>query len=304
MSARITWQPSTDADIASYDLEKAASIGGPWSLLANVPHNLAGANWDSANTVFFYLDATGSETTFYRLTAIDALAQRSPVSTPFRAAGTSAGAPALVNSLSIVVGDVGILLDLGFTTIEVWASDDEGGVWTELTLPTLADPDTRIVLVDGATIYNYYDVAGTSARRYRWRFSANGAAPISSYSQHHNGKPMPVAGAQLSVATARFTTLDGRPARRKMIFAVESQTEVGDFSIGQDTLSVESDENGYLQIPLVQGAVVRVAIEGTSIVRTITVPSTPSFNVLQAVADAPDEFTVQTVPPLLTRRSI
>lgn len=401
MSARITWQPSTDADIASYDLERASSVGGPWSLLANILHNLSGPNWDTENTVFFYVDALGTENTYYRLTAIDSAGQRSPVSAPFQAAGAAPIAiPSLVNTIHIVASDVATLLDLGFTTIEVWSSEDQGGTWRELTSATptpatlvsaeaqtlfqvggqslvfqvdngptytvtfdsvipfwtpgqvvgvintvcpnaasfvgnkvvLTSPtagrgssllvisgpaglgfsrsiahgvDGRILLVDGSTFYTYYDVAGHPTARYKWRFSNNGTNPLSRFSLPVDGKSTVLSGVPLSIATARFADVDGSPLRTAVLVASEGAQKIAGYTMGtQATKTFMADEDGMLQIPMVQGSRVRVAVEGTLIVRTFTVPSTPTFDLMQVLSDTPDAFTVQTVAPMLTRRNV
>lgn len=85
MGIKITWQPSTELDIASYNLERTDNLTTPsWALIVNIPHNLVGANYDIPNAVFFYLDSTGDSTKFYRLIAIDTLAQQSVPSAPFQ----------------------------------------------------------------------------------------------------------------------------------------------------------------------------------------------------------------------------
>jgi hypothetical protein len=402
MSARVTWQPSTDADILSYDLERAPSIGGPWSLLLNVLHNpLSGANpyWDVENTQFFYVDSAGTETTYYRLTAIDAVGQRSAVSNPFKAVGaTYAGLPALVGVVTMTVGDVASLLDLGFTTIEVWHSIDDGGTWVEITAPsftpatstsratlntyriggeylrfklsdgveqvvtfdpalpdwtpaqvaskineTVADfasvvsetvvlqtpttgrqssleivsspialdfprsltygKDARLVLVDGSLIYTFYDTASTETSRYKWRFSDNGATPVSVFSKYVLPRSTATTGAALSVGTARFIGMDGRPIQAKLIISALSMPGQGAL-LTSTTMVVEADEQGFAQTPLVVGARILVALEGTGFVREIVVPNQPTFDILTVAGAAPDLFTPQTVPPLLTRRSL
>jgi hypothetical protein len=84
MSIRITWNPSTESDIASYDLNRALGVDGSFSLLINVPHNLVGANFDTVNHVFFYIDSSGTADHYYELIAIDQAANRSVPSTPFK----------------------------------------------------------------------------------------------------------------------------------------------------------------------------------------------------------------------------
>jgi len=99
MGIRITWIPSGEADIASYNLERSDTLTAPdWALLVNVPHNLTGPNYDAVNSVFWYLDATGTLTEFYRLIAIDTVNQLSVPGTPFQAVST---APALPNVVAV-----------------------------------------------------------------------------------------------------------------------------------------------------------------------------------------------------------
>ena len=99
MGIRINWQPSTETDIASYNLERADNLTGAlWSLLVNVPHNLLGPNYDTLTSTFFYLDATGDLTKWYRLISIDTVNQYSVPSMPFQAVTT---APAIPNVVKI-----------------------------------------------------------------------------------------------------------------------------------------------------------------------------------------------------------
>lgn len=82
MAVRVLWTPSEEAGATSYDLEKAAAENGPYVLLANVLHDLEGAAYDG--THFFYDDAAGTATNWYRLILKgDAGAQSGP-GRPFR----------------------------------------------------------------------------------------------------------------------------------------------------------------------------------------------------------------------------
>lgn len=88
MSNRIVWAPSTSPAIASYDVENAAVFTGPWTLTANVVHAIPGPNYDPLSGTFFYDDAVNPGSTWYRVTAIDSLNQRSVPSVAFQTAGT------------------------------------------------------------------------------------------------------------------------------------------------------------------------------------------------------------------------
>lgn len=82
MSAKIVWSPSNNPNIASYDIEKAAVQGGPYTLLINIPHAIPGANYDDLTLSFFYIDSAGTLTNWYRLVAIDTLDNHSAPSAP------------------------------------------------------------------------------------------------------------------------------------------------------------------------------------------------------------------------------
>ena len=310
----------------------------------------------------------------------------------------------MVVQLSILVGNVDDLLDLGFTHVEVWDSEDEGNSFQEITAETAVGPvlvsalplnnfrlggkllrlvidetaelsipfssvtelwtasqvanrinevqaglasvvggkvqvapplagrqysirvsycdgidlgwtagmmvrgkDARIELQTGVFVYPYTDLAGRNSYRYKWRFSANGAPPVSEFSSVVYGKePSSVASGNTSVATARFVGMDGKPLKHKLIISQVSlpQSVSGLFVSSPVPQVVESDDSGFLQLTLVRGTKVRAAIEGTSFVREFTVPNAASFNILQAMSDAPDGFGVQSPLPFLIRWAI
>jgi len=90
MSNRVTWQPSTDGAIFSYVLQSSPNTV-VWSTLDTIldaPRTGANPHYDVANSVFFYTDAAGSATTWYRLAAVDTLAQQSAWSPAFLPIGS------------------------------------------------------------------------------------------------------------------------------------------------------------------------------------------------------------------------
>jgi hypothetical protein len=178
--------------------------------------------------------------------------------------------------------------------------------------------DARLTLSGSTLVYQYTDLGGMNHDLYQWRFSANGANPISDFYP----QPFPMEGLQPAVSTvnttiavAQFVDLEGRPKKARIIIAFdENPTQFGSSSsplpsvaVGQgpQSKSYETDESGFLQVQLIQGLQIRVAIEGTSYVRQITVPSSVStFDLLAAMAAAPDQFTIQTPLPYLIRQHI
>lgn len=165
--------------------------------------------------------------------------------------------------------------------------------------------DVFVPLVADQVLYVYTDLGPSNLLdRYRWRFSANGEAPFSGMSVYQ--KPLPAAANSdnVSLGYAYFVGLDGAPVRGRIIIVEDSPPKVGQVTISSGPMIVEADESGFLQVRLLKGAVIKVAIEGTSVVRTFTVPDVSAFDIMAAVGAATDAFTPATTAPLLTRRSI
>lgn len=165
----------------------------------------------------------------------------------------------------------------------------------------------RPTLVTGTYVYTFPDVAGIATDRYQWRFSANGVNPISAFSKWVYGTSTPlIASNLLSVCAATFIDGAGQPLDTKVIISVLDvpQSIAGFLVSGSKALIYATDENGFMQFTLVRGAKVRAAVENTTFVREFVVPNTATFDLLAVMAAATDTFTIQTVPPLLIRRSI
>jgi hypothetical protein len=164
--------------------------------------------------------------------------------------------------------------------------------------------DVRLPLLASHPLYVYPDLTADKYARYKWRVSSNGNEPIGLFSSVQDGVVPPADPSKISVALARFIDAMGCPQQRSVIVASEAAPTSSGYIVDGNSVSVPSDEEGFLQLPLIRGAKVRIGIEGTSVVRMITVPSAPSFDLIQALSEVPDSFTVMTVPPILTRRSL
>jgi hypothetical protein len=105
MSVTIYWKPNTEADIASYGLQRAnnaSGVPGVFADLATVVHNLVGPNYDAPTNRFFYVDS-GSELSdqrWYRLRSTDLDGNNSLYSDPFQAT-TSAAPPPFTNQVAL-----------------------------------------------------------------------------------------------------------------------------------------------------------------------------------------------------------
>jgi hypothetical protein len=169
-----------------------------------------------------------------------------------------------------------------------------------------AGADARIPLSADSVLYPYYDVAAVASNaRYRWRFSADGLSPFSKFSPWVPPAAPAADPSKISIGYMTFLGLDGSAAKGRLIIAEDHPEMLGGAAVySSQPLLYEADETGFVQAPLLRGAHVRVGIESSTLIRSITVPDAASFDIMQALSTATDMFTVQTVPPLLTRRSL
>lgn len=157
------------------------------------------------------------------------------------------------------------------------------------------------------TSYTFSDPVGKSTDRYRWRFSFDGADPLSEFSSYVPGGDPAVTDTEvMSVCSATLLGADGKPVRRKVIIGtLDSPQSLNGYLVGNDQpLVFEADVDGFVQFSLMRGLNVRVCIEGTSFVREFTVPDAATFDLLTAMSEAADPYTIQAAPELLIRRSV
>jgi hypothetical protein len=182
--------------------------------------------------------------------------------------------------------------------------------------------EARLPLITDHRIYSFTDVAGKGITRYKWRFSGNGVDPISDFSDYVLGSSPPVEGIPLSIGTAMFVGVDGRPLKTRLIVVTDTAPQgivnlvdidpgpnasiiLSHAGVGSEIPTiVDSDNEGFVALRLVQGTKIRVAIEGTSFVREFVVPMVPHFNLLQVMADAPDPFAIQVPAQSIIRRAL
>ena len=117
--------------------------------------------------------------------------------------------PTLNYGILITVGDVDTRLLMGYSAIEVWSSDDECRTWQARTAP-VATPalQAHLPLMPGTYAYSFLDPQGVPTRRYRWRYSANGAAPVTPYFKWVYGTQR-ASNVPVSIGTMRFVGADG-----------------------------------------------------------------------------------------------
>lgn len=214
----------------------------------------------------------------------------------------------VVPSLASVVGSVVRLTSpsTGRTSsIEITYNDASDLGWT--LGQVVYGLSARLFLSGSILIYSFPDQAGSGDDRYKWRFSANGANPISDFSAEVSGQLAPIISASnLSIGMAKFYDQSGQPVKTRILVGIDSnpQSLAGVFVSKGSSLIVDSGDDGFLQVTLMRGAKVRVAIEGTSYIREFIVPNTATFDLLTVMSTAVDPFTVQATIAQLIRRSI
>lgn len=123
MTVKVTWQPSADPSIYSYLLQSSPDAT-TWTLLDTIidaPRTGANPHYDTVNAVFFYNDAAGSASTWYRLAAVDTLAQQSAWSAAFQPTG---GLVPPWETVQQIVSNAALDLGLGNAGTNVMASSD------------------------------------------------------------------------------------------------------------------------------------------------------------------------------------
>jgi hypothetical protein len=106
---RITWLPNADTTTASYNLERAVGLAGPWVVIVNILQDQDVAHYDVATGTLFYQDIAGTPTSFYRIIAIGIDAIPSPPSPPFQANTTGPTTPIAQVKLDHNYGSMGSL---------------------------------------------------------------------------------------------------------------------------------------------------------------------------------------------------
>lgn len=87
MSINIQWSPSSDPQIASYNVQRATSSLGAWATITGVIHDLSGSNYDPTEGSFHYSDTDGQASSWYRIIAIDGIGAESDPTSPFQPGG-------------------------------------------------------------------------------------------------------------------------------------------------------------------------------------------------------------------------
>ena len=153
----------------------------------------------------------------------------------------------------------------------------------------------------GVTTYSYEDRFGLTTNYYRTRYINSLSGNFSDWSEWILGiSGVGVQPANLILGTIKLAEVDGTALANAKVTIVNVYSPViqdGYFIAGRSK-TVSTDGVGQAQITLVRGSTVDVIVEGTTVIRRITVPSAGvSFDLLDPSIQTDDAFGIQ-VPDL------
>lgn len=159
--------------------------------------------------------------------------------------------------------------------------------------------DARMALVLGKERYTFQDLQGKDGYFYRMRFYSTGTQAFSGYTL-----PAPVPRykgllcTDTVVGRVTLVDLDGRPLSgvQVRVFNRKGLFEKSGLLVAGRQLQTITKEDGRAEFQLVRGMEVEVAVDGTSLVRQITVPEDPAegvFNLLDPSIGPDDYFRVK-----------
>lgn len=171
--------------------------------------------------------------------------------------------------------------------------------------------EVRIPLVQGTSIYTFADLRGSSDYWYRTRFFNKDTLAVSDYSlPFTSGYGIGVEYSSLVVGVAELVGLDGKPLtnREVRVHTSFNGTVVDGKTMAGGDVIKRTDSNGRVEFSLVRGQSITVAVPGTTLFRTITVPTDLSvelFNLFDPSLSVSDVFRVN-VPEVISaeRRSL
>lgn len=157
--------------------------------------------------------------------------------------------------------------------------------------------DQHLDLLTGVSTYNYVDMNGTGFGYYRYRLVNLSTGAVSAYSAWFPGPGVSVIPAEVLIeGYANLADLSGSGLEGAKVTIVNVHyplIQSGFFIAGQ-SVSLTTDTSGHVSTNLVRGAQVDVILEGTSIIRRITVPTSgTSFDLLDPTLQVDDPFGIK-----------
>lgn len=170
--------------------------------------------------------------------------------------------------------------------------------------------DLHVDLEPDITSYFFTDKDGEAAFFYKTQFFNTTTLLESTDSPAFQGDTTTqISAANLSTAKVDLVGIDGIALVDQEISFYSQNTflEVEGFQVGlgNPALTITTDNSGHAEVDLVRGALVKVAFQGTSVIREFTVPDAAEFDLLALLASAPDPFKIVDIQfPEAPRRSL
>lgn len=171
--------------------------------------------------------------------------------------------------------------------------------------------DARLNLCEGKSLYQFEDIFGSADYYYKIRFRNSSTGAVSEFSLPHVvGTRLGTAPSNLAIGMADLIQGDGKALINQLVQLRAGFTGalVDGAIMAGTTLSKLTDIKGHVEFTLVRGQKFDVSVPGTSLFRTITVPTDLNVQVFSlfdpSIADE-DIFKVQ-IPEIVIaeRRSL
>ena len=181
-----------------------------------------------------------------------------------------------------------------------------GGEAVALLNLSIEEPDSfafgrgcRPTLSHSHESYVFADLRGDSSYFYRTRYRNRVLGTTSEFSAVSSTQSLGVVAADVVVGRLQLVGMDGKPLSNiaVRVFNRNASQLVGDQLVVGTQQDLVTGVDGVAQTFLVRGMQITVSIEGTDIVRNLTVPIDPAvvlFNLLDPDLSINDAFTVQT----------
>lgn len=168
--------------------------------------------------------------------------------------------------------------------------------------------DTHITLQSGVSVYSFIDNDGEAGYFYKVQFYNTSTNLKSSDSAPFEGGVGTLISAD-KLSTVKVDLVDGRgiasPEQSITFYPMHELLEVEGYQVAMTRapITIRTNNSGHAEISLVRGSRWRVAFEGTSIIRDITIPDAAETDLMMALAAATDPFDIQTllINPALRR---
>lgn len=292
----IVWQRAISEDGTYIDLTAAAATAASLTGTVAQTFNLSGETFIvTIKSVTYTVTFTGTNP----LTITDVVSQCNSV-LPGTPASDESG------KLKLTTSSTGTAetLEIGDGTANSILGFDEGD--------SSVGKATYTSLSGGQTVYSFTDESGDPDYWYRYRFIEDATDGYTDW--HYPGQgyqASPVAVAKLCWGYVKLVDAGGVAYADIELLVVNVASADGvavtgvDHNILGPRIATTTDDTGEAGVWLLRGSIVDISIEGTGLVRRVTIPDAATVNLLDSSIADDDIFSVQTFDiPEAIRRSL